>query len=92
MAGDNRPSANVSSSAIQLPKFSASNPRHDSRRCTVVSLPLYKAQRRRAVLAAQAAARRRAVIAVILCLAGIVGAVLTVEREVQMQAREVRRG
>jgi hypothetical protein len=32
------------------------------------------------------------VIAVVLCLAGIVGAVLTVEREVQMQRVEVRRG
>jgi len=58
----------------------------------VVSLPLYRAQRRRATIAAQKHARRRAVIAVALCLAGIVGAVLTVEREVRIQAQEVRRG
>jgi hypothetical protein len=32
------------------------------------------------------------VIAAALCLAGIFGAVMTVEREVQMQRLEVRRG
>jgi uncharacterized membrane protein YidH (DUF202 family) len=58
----------------------------------VVSLPLYRAQRRRATIAAQNHARRRAVIAVMLCLAGIAGAVMTVEREVRLQAQEVRRG
>jgi hypothetical protein len=57
----------------------------------VVSLPLYRAQRRRAVLAAEKHARRRAVVAVVLCLAGIVGVVLTVEREVRMQRVEVSR-
>ena len=56
----------------------------------MVSLPLYKAQRRRAVLDAQAHARRRAVVALVLCLLGMVGAVVTVEREIRIQAVEVR--
>ncbi len=56
----------------------------------MVSLPLYRAQRRRATIAAQKHARRRAVVALALCLAGIVGAVLTVEREVRIQAVEAQ--
>lgn len=91
MVGDRRQSANVSSKGIQLPRFSSSSPRRDRHCCAVVSLPLYRAQRRRAVLAAEKHARRRAVIAVALCLAGIVGAVMTVEREVRLQRLEVAR-
>ena len=51
----------------------------------MVSLAVYKAQRRRAVLAAQAAARRRAVISLALCLLGLVACVAVQEREMQIQ-------
>jgi hypothetical protein len=51
----------------------------------VVSLAVYKAQRRRAVLAAQAAARRRAVIGMALCLLGLVACVAVQERDLQVQ-------
>ena len=57
----------------------------------MVSLPLYKAQRRRAVFAAQAHARRRAVVALVLCLLGMVGAVVTVAREARLQGVEIPR-
>jgi hypothetical protein len=76
-----------STRSIQLPKFSQSPRRHGDP-ATVVSLPLYRAQRRMT----QVAIRRRAVVALVLCLAGIVGTVLTVEREVRLQRVEVRRG
>ena len=78
-----------STRSIQLPKFSPS-PRRLGEPAAVVSLPLYKAQRRRAVFAAQAHARRRAVVALVLCLLGMVGAVVTVAREVRLQGVEVR--
>ena len=51
----------------------------------MVSLAVYKAQRRRAVIAAQAAARRRTVICLALCLLGLVAAVAVHERDVQIQ-------
>ena len=51
----------------------------------MVSLAVYKAQRRRAVLAAQAAARRRAVISLALCLLGLVACVAVQERDMQVQ-------
>ena len=51
----------------------------------MVSLAVYKAQRRRAVLAAQAAARRRTVISLTLCLLGLVACVAVQERDVQIQ-------
>ena len=51
----------------------------------MVSLAVYKAQRRRAVLAAQAAARRRAVIGMALCLLGLVACVAVQERDAQVQ-------
>jgi hypothetical protein len=51
----------------------------------VVSFAVYKAQRRRAVLAAQAAARRRAVISLALCLLGLVACVAVQERDLQVQ-------
>ena len=51
----------------------------------MVSLAVYKAQRRRAVLAAQAAARRRAVISLALCLLGLVACVAVQERDAQIQ-------
>ena len=57
----------------------------------VVSLAVYKAQRRRAVLAAQAAARRRTVICLALCLLGLVAGVVARERDVQVQMVEVAR-
>ena len=44
----------------------------------MVSLAVYKAQRRRAVLAAQAAARRRTVIGLALCLLGLVACVAVI--------------
>jgi len=93
-AGRSTQSANASPSGSRRPRSSTSRHVHaapfDAGR--VVSLPLYRAQRRRATIAAQKHARRRTVVAVVLCLAGIVGAVLTVEREVQMQRLEARRG
>jgi hypothetical protein len=58
----------------------------------VVSLAVYKAQRRRAVLAAQANARRRTVICLAICLLGLAAGVVAREREGQMQMVEVRRG
>ena len=51
----------------------------------MVSLAVYKAQRRRAVLAAQAAARRRTVICLALCLLGLVACVAVRERDLQVQ-------
>ena len=51
----------------------------------MVSLAVYKAQRRRAVLAAQAAARRRAVISLALCLLGLMACVAVQERDLQVQ-------
>lgn len=51
----------------------------------MVSLAVYKAQRRRAVLAAQAAARRRTVISLALCLLGLVACVAVQDRDVQIQ-------
>jgi len=50
----------------------------------VVSLAVYKAQRRRAVLAAQANARRRTVICLALCLLGLVAGVVARERDAQI--------
>jgi hypothetical protein len=58
----------------------------------VVSLAVYKAQRRRAVLTAQANARRRAVIGLALCLLGLLASVAVQERGAQMERVEVRRG
>ena len=51
----------------------------------MVSLAVYKAQRRRAVLAAQAAARRRAVISLALALLGLMAGVAVQERDMQVQ-------
>lgn len=65
-----------------MPRSSASRPCCDQ---PVVSLAVYKAQRRRAVLAAQTAARRRTVISLALCLLGLVAVVAVQEREMQIQ-------
>ena len=54
----------------------------------MVSLAVYKAQRRRAVLAAQATARRRAVIGMALCLLGLLAGVAVQERDMQIQRLE----
>ncbi len=51
----------------------------------MVSLAVYKAQRRRAVLAAQANARRRTVIAVVLAVLGLLAGVAVQERDMQIQ-------
>lgn len=72
----------VSSSNSQAPRLSALRPCSDQ---PVVSLAIYKAQRRRAVLAAQAAARRRTVISLAFCLLGLVACVAVQERDVQVQ-------
>jgi hypothetical protein len=53
---------------------------------------LRQAQARRAQSAAQAAARRRTVVAVVLCLLGMVAGAVVLEREVYLQGQEVRRG
>ena len=58
----------------------------------MVSLAVYNAQRRRAVLAAQAAARRRTVISLALCLLGLAVCVAVQERDTQIQMVEVARG
>ena len=55
----------------------------------MVSFAVYKAQRRRAVLAAQAAARRRAVIGLALCLLGLMAGVAVQERDMQIQRLEM---
>ena len=57
----------------------------------MVSLAVYKAQRRRAVLAAQAAARRRTVIALALCLLGLTAGVVARQLDSQVQVVEVAR-
>jgi len=79
-------SASVSSSAIQLPKFSSSRPNND------LAAAIRRAQARRAQAAAQAAARRRTVVALALCLLGMVAGAVVVEREAMLQGQEVRRG
>lgn len=77
---------------IQLPNPFSSNTRKPissaSRPCCdqpVVSLAVYKAQRRRAVLATQAAARRRTMIAVVLAVLGLLAGVAVHHRDAQMQ-------
>jgi hypothetical protein len=55
-------------------------------------MPLYRAQRRRAVLAAQTAARRRAVIAFLLCISGLITGALTLANEIRIQQQEMHRG
>lgn len=52
----------------------------------------YKAQRRRAVLAAQANARRRAVISLALCLLGLMATVAVQDRGAQMQVQQLEVG
>lgn len=56
-----------------------------------VSLPLYRAQRRRAVLAAEADARRRAVICIALMVLGLVMTGYTLQREYQIRQIEAVR-
>ena len=51
----------------------------------MVSLAVYKAQRRRAVLAAQANARRRTVIAVVLAVVGLMASAAVMGQDVQIQ-------
>lgn len=58
----------------------------------MVSLAVYKAQRRRAALAAQADARRRTVICLMLCLLGLAAGVVARELDSQIQVVEVSRG
>jgi hypothetical protein len=53
---------------------------------------LRRDQQRRAAAAAKAAARRRAVIAVALCLLGMVAGAAVLGREIELQGMEVRRG
>jgi hypothetical protein len=48
-------------------------------------MAVYKAQRRRAVLAAQANARRRTVISLAFCLLGLLAVVAVQERDMQIQ-------
>ncbi len=79
-------SGSASSSSIQLPKFSSSRPRHE------LAAEVRRAQVRRAEAAAAAVARRRTVIALVLCLLGMVAGAVVVEREIQLQGQEVRRG
>ena len=78
-------SASVSSSVIQLPKFSSSRPNND------LALSLRRAEIRRAAAAAAADARRRTVMALVLCLLGMVAGAVVMEREVMLQGQEVSR-
>lgn len=78
------------SSAIQLPQFSSSSQSRDH--AVVAFLAHRQDQSRRAAAAAQAAAGRRAVIAVALCLLGLVAGAVVLVREVEIQQVEVRRG
>ena len=55
----------------------------------MVSFAVYKAQRRRAAIAAQAAARRRAVIGLALALLGLMAGVAVQERDMQIQRLEM---
>lgn len=57
-----------------------------------LAVALRQDQRRRAAAAAQAAARRRAVIALALCLMGMVAGAAVLGREIELQGMEVRRG
>jgi hypothetical protein len=50
----------------------------------VVSLPLYRAQRRRATLDAQANARRRTVVALVLAIAGLLSTAAVLHRNTQL--------
>jgi hypothetical protein len=84
--GHSTRSGNASNSVIQLPKFSSSRPNND------LAAAIRRAQIRRAAAAAAADARRRTVIALVLALLGMVAGAVVVEREVQMQGQEVRRG
>ena len=86
--GERRQYTERSTSNSPRPRSSALRPCCDQ---PVVSLAVYKAQRRRAVLAAQAAARRRTVICLALSLLGLVAGVVAREREAQMQMVEVSR-
>jgi hypothetical protein len=54
----------------------------------VISLAVYKAQRRRAAAAAKAHASRRAVIGLALCLLGLLAGVAVQEREQELQRME----
>ena len=83
--GHSTRSGNASNSSIQLPKFSSSRPNND------LAAEVRRAQIRRAAAAAAADARRRTVMALTLCLLGMVAGAVVVEREVQMQRVEVRR-
>jgi hypothetical protein len=83
--GNRTRSGNASSSSIQLPKFSSSRPRHE------LAAEVRRAQVRRAEAAAAAVARRRTVIALVLCLLGMVAGAVVVEREVYLQDQEVSR-
>ena len=83
--GHKPPLSSVGSNGIQLPRFSSSdfcNP--SANRCPVVSLPLYRAQRRRATLAAQANARRRTVVALVLVVAGLLATATALHRNTQL--------
>jgi len=78
-------SASVSSSVIQLPKFSSSRPNND------LAAAIRRAQIRRAAAAAAADARRRTVVALALGLLGMVAGAVVVEREAMLQGQEVSR-
>jgi hypothetical protein len=85
--GHSNQSATRSTRSIQLPTFSPSR-RNRADGLPVVSFQVYKAQRRRATLAAQAAARRRTVAAAVLCVLGLVAGAVTLEREFWLQQQQ----
>jgi cation transporter-like permease len=66
------------------------NGSHPSCDRPVISLAVYRAQRRRAALAAQAAARRRTVVCLALCLLGLVAGAVARELDSRVQVVEVR--
>lgn len=69
----------------------SSSPSRPSCDQPVVSLAVYKAQRRRAAIAAQAAARRRTVVCLALCLLGLVAGAVARQLDSRVQVVEVRR-
>jgi len=85
------PFVKPSRSNSQAQRLSASRKPHapsDHR----LAAALRQGQQRRAAAAAQAAARRRALIAMALCLLGMVAGGVVLGREIELQGVEVRRG
>ena len=91
-AGPSLPFGNVSNAGSRALKSSLSTNGHAAPPDRRLAAQLRQDQTHRAQAAAQAAAGRRAVIALTLCLLGMVASVVVLDREARIQAVEVRRG